>query len=107
MSLRINHAYRIVACIIAVLYLGGALAMAQSAAPSRGKATQSAQLQQVNINQASADQLTALRGVGPATAKRILDFRQKNGPFKKVEDLLAVRGIGEKTLERMKSQIVL
>lgn len=105
MSVNLKHTSKILAVVVAVLYLGSALAFGQTA--PRSKAPSTAQSQAVNINQATAEQLTALPGVGAVTAKRIVEFRQKNGPFQKVEDLLAVRGIGEKTLGRMKSHIVL
>jgi competence protein ComEA len=59
----------------------------------------------VNLNTATAEQLQKLPGVGPATAKRILEYRQKNGNFKKVEELMNVRGIGEKTFLKMKPQL--
>jgi competence protein ComEA len=61
----------------------------------------------VNINQASLEQLATIKGIGPVMAKRILEFREKNGPFKKAEDLLSVKGIGEKKLEMLKGQISL
>jgi comEA protein len=56
----------------------------------------------VNVNTASAAELERLPGVGPALAARIVEHREKNGAFQKVEDLLLVRGIGEKSLERMR-----
>jgi comEA protein len=56
----------------------------------------------VNLNSASADELEALPGIGPATATRILEYRQKNGPFKKVEDLMNIKGIGEKSFLKLK-----
>jgi len=56
----------------------------------------------VNINTATTEQLTTLPGVGPATAARIIEYREKNGAFKKIEDLMNVRGIGEKTFLRLK-----
>jgi len=56
----------------------------------------------VNINTAGADQLTLLPRVGPSVAGKILEFRKENGPFKALEDLMLVRGIGEKTFEQMK-----
>ena len=51
----------------------------------------------VNINTASADQLMFLPRVGPAVASRIVEFREQNGNFKQVADLMLVKGIGEKT----------
>lgn len=60
----------------------------------------------VNINTATAAELEALPGVGLATAARIIEYRQKNGAFKKIEDLMNVRGIGEKTFLNLKPMIV-
>jgi competence ComEA-like helix-hairpin-helix protein len=60
----------------------------------------------VNVNTASADELATLPGIGPSYAKRIVDYREKNGPFKRVEDLLNVQGIGEKTLEKIRDKVV-
>ena len=51
----------------------------------------------VNLNTATASQLETLPGIGPATAKRIVEYREKNGGFKKIEELMNVRGIGEKS----------
>jgi competence protein ComEA len=59
----------------------------------------------VNINTAEAAQLTLLPRVGPSTAQRILEFRKKNGPFKSVEDLMLVSGIGEKTFQLIKPYV--
>jgi len=56
----------------------------------------------VNINTASANDLQTLPGVGARTAALIVEYRQKNGPFKKVEDLMNVRGIGEKSFLKLK-----
>ena len=60
---------------------------------------------QVNINTAGQSELERLPGIGPSLAKKILEFRQKNGNFKSPEDLIAVQGIGEKKLEQLKSLI--
>jgi comEA protein len=60
----------------------------------------------VNINTASAQQLQLLPRVGPALASRIIEFRETNGPFKRVEELVAVRGIGEKSLEQLRPYVV-
>jgi comEA protein len=56
----------------------------------------------VNLNTATSEQLEALPGVGPQTATRIVEYREKNGPFKKIEDLMNVKGIGEKSFLKLK-----
>lgn len=61
----------------------------------------------VNVNKADAAQLTLLPRVGPAVAQRILEHREKNGPFKSAEDLMLVRGIGEKTFEGLKPYVAI
>src|SRR4051812_48912580 len=59
----------------------------------------------VNINTATAADLDALPGIGAKTAALIVEYRQKNGPFKKVEELMNVRGIGEKNFLKLKPQL--
>ena len=61
----------------------------------------------VNLNTASATQLEALPGIGAKTAARIIEYRQKNGPFKKIEELMNVRGVGEKNFLKLKAQITI
>ena len=53
----------------------------------------------IDVNRASETELTALRGIGPALARRIVEYREKNGPFRSVEELVLVRGIGAAKLE--------
>ena len=60
----------------------------------------------VNVNAATAVQLQLLPGIGPAMAKRIIEFRESNGPFRKVDELVAIRGIGPKTLEKLRPYVV-
>ncbi|MDE6881054.1 MAG: helix-hairpin-helix domain-containing protein [Oscillospiraceae bacterium] len=59
----------------------------------------------VDINTAGLDELDALPGIGPVLAQRILDYREANGPFLSVEELMEVKGIGEKTLEKFRDSV--
>ncbi|NQV37632.1 MAG: helix-hairpin-helix domain-containing protein [Candidatus Marinimicrobia bacterium] len=59
----------------------------------------------ININIANKDELTSLPSVGPVTAERIIRFRDDFGPFKALEDLQKVKGIGPKTFEKIKLRI--
>ena len=61
---------------------------------------------QIDINKASAEELTRLTGVGPSHAAAIVAYREKNGPFKEPEDLMQVPRIGRKTFEKNKDLIV-
>ena len=61
----------------------------------------------ISINKATAAELTALPGVGPKMAERIVAYRTQNGPFKRVEDLMRVKGIGEKTFLKWKERLTL
>jgi len=65
-----------------------------------------AEAEKVNINTASAEQLTQLKGIGPNHAAKIVEFREKNGPFKTPEGLTQVSGIGQKTVENNKALIL-
>ena len=56
----------------------------------------------VNLNSATAADLETLPGIGARTAERILEYRQKNGSFKKIEELMNVKGIGEKSFLKLK-----
>lgn len=58
----------------------------------------------VNINTATAEELKALPGIGPAKAQAIVDYRQSNGSFKSVEDLKKVKGIGEGIFNKLKAE---
>lgn len=59
----------------------------------------------ININTAGAAELEEVPGIGPATAKKILDTRKAYGAFKSVDDLLAIKGIGPKRLDKMRKYL--
>lgn len=60
----------------------------------------------IQINTATKEQLEKISGIGPRKAENIIKYREQHGPFQKVEDLLEVDGIGEKSLEKMKDEII-
>ena len=61
----------------------------------------------VNVNKANAAELESIKGIGPMLAERILKYRETNGRFERLEDLIHVPGIGQAKFERIKSQITL
>jgi len=81
--------------LLAALTLAGAAARAADPKAAR-----------VNINTATAVELEALPGIGPAVARRIVEHREKNGPFRRTADILNVKGIGAKTYEALKDRLV-
>ena len=69
------------------------------------QANQKVSEKKININTASLAQHLKLPRIGEKVAQRIIDFRKKNGKFKKIEEIMKVKGIGEKTFKRMKDLI--
>ena len=61
----------------------------------------------VDLNTATAEQLQQVPGIGPSTAKAIANFRRKSGPFQRIEDLLAIKGISKARLEKMRPYLTL
>lgn len=59
----------------------------------------------ININTADIDKLTTLKGIGPATAQKIIDYREQNGAFKSIDEIKNVRGIGDKKFDAIKDKI--
>ena len=85
---------RFVAAVLAAVFSLGISAGVASAAAK-------APTGKVNINTATASQLSELPGVGEKLAARIVEFRQKQGPFKSTQELMNVKGIGEKNLQKL------
>ena len=66
-----------------------------------------ADVEKININTASAEELVQLKGIGSSHAASIIAYREKNGPFKTPEDLIKVPRIGQKTFEKNKDLIII
>jgi competence protein ComEA len=96
----------LVVLMLGVFILGGGLVTLNAYAGPKAEDVKAQQpLKIVNINQASPEELQTIRGIGPAIAQRILEYRQEHGRFEKAEDLVSIRGIGAAKFERIKSQI--
>jgi len=61
--------------------------------------------EKINLNSATAEQLQSVPGIGPSTAKSILDYRAKVGKFNKIEEIINVKGIGEKKFQKIKDRL--
>lgn len=59
----------------------------------------------VNLNSATVAQIASLPGIGPKTADLVVQYRVKNGPFKKIEEIMNVRGVGEKSFLKIKDRL--
>lgn len=96
----------VTACVALFVLMGAApLGANQAGAQSQQTAQPAASL--VNLNSATQAELEKLPGVGPAMAKQIIEYRQKNGGFKKVEELMNVKGIGEKFFLKLKTLVTI
>ena len=74
-------------------------------AASRGICDKQPPAKPLDLNAATIEQLEQLPGVGPRTAKEIVKFREKSGPFRRVEDLLVIRGITKRRLEQLRPYV--
>jgi competence protein ComEA len=89
-----------VVCALTILASGPAFAQGTKATHAESAPAKPAAV--VNLNTASAAELQTLPGIGAKVAARIVEYRTKKGPFRKVEELMNVQGIGEKSFLRLK-----
>jgi competence protein ComEA len=92
---------RLVLVLAAMLVFGGWPLEAQRA--TRPPAPASTEV--INLNSATASQIADLPGIGVKTAELVVQYRLKNGPFKKIEEVMNIRGIGEKSFLRIRDRI--
>lgn len=93
------RAIALVAAIVLILQVVPALAGGQEQGAEPGA------IPRVDLNAAGVEELEEIPGVGPTLARRIVDFRDEFGPFESVDDLLNVRGIGVRSLERIRPYV--
>ena len=74
--------------------------------PVAAEAANAVEAEKININTAPADELMLLKGIGKVNANKIIEYRDRQGRFKTIEDLMKVPGIGKKTFEKNKDRII-
>lgn len=96
-SKRMSVAWALILCLGLILTPVTALAQ-------KGKV---ASTEKVNLNTATIEQLQTLPGIGPAMAKRVIEYRTKVGKFNKIEEIINVKGIGEKKFQKIKDRLLI
>jgi competence protein ComEA len=91
---KIQVAWAVLLCV-GLLLAPAAMAQKSKAVPT----------EKVNLNTATVEQLQTLPGIGPSLAKTIVDYRTKSGKFNRIEELLNVKGIGEKKFQQIKDRL--
>ena len=95
----------ITSCLVVIAVGLAAGAAGVAAAEAQGDKGKTHEGLVIDINEASAQELTRLPGIGPVMAERIVQFREQNGGFRRVEDLLKIKGIGEKSFQKLRPSI--
>jgi competence protein ComEA len=99
---------RTIATLVAVALLVGAGAAVTPLSATTKKPKESAGegvAKPVDLNRATQQELTGVPGIGKVLAERIVKFRDRHGPFRRVEDLLKVKGIGEKSFDKLRPHV--
>jgi competence protein ComEA len=89
-----------IVCVLALC-----LGLALSSVSVMAQKSAGASTEKININSATSEQLQSLPGIGPATAKAILEYRTKVGKFNKIDEIINVKGIGEKKFQKIKDRL--
>jgi competence protein ComEA len=104
---RIFRQRRLAVAIVTALALLAAAAASPSlaAGPADNKSGAASSKQKIDINRAGTEELATIPGIGKSLAQRIVDFRDEHGAFTRVEDLLKVKGIGEKSFQKIRPHV--
>jgi competence protein ComEA len=97
---------QIVTALMLVLALAGAAAAPVAAAPPTTPKAAASEARPIDINTADSATLETVPGIGKSLSQRILAFREKNGPFQSVDDLLKVQGVGEKSIQKLRPYLM-
>ena len=93
---------QIVTALALVLALAGVTAGRAVAAPPAAPKAAVSEARPIDINTADSATLESVPGIGKSLSQRIVSFREKNGPFQSVDDLLKVQGVGEKSIQKLR-----
>jgi competence protein ComEA len=96
---------RFLLALVVFCVIGGVSAAAAQEKASAASKSTGAPAPLVNLNTATAAQIATLPGIGEKAAERIIEYREKNGGFKKPEELMNVKGIGEKSFLKLKALV--
>lgn len=95
-SRKISIAHILILCL--ALAIGPVSALAQKSGPASNE--------KIDLNSATAKQLQSLPGIGPTTANRIIEHRTKVGKFDRIEEIINIKGMGEKKFQKIKDRLV-
>lgn len=98
---------KLVSIMFVLLFVFGYVMVFGGSAYAQEKQSGDANAAKVNINTAGKEQLMDLPRIGEKIAQRIIEYREKNGKFKRPEDIMKVKGIGEKTFQKFEKRIVI
>lgn len=91
--------------LLALMFVVGSVGLSPATVSAAESLAAKVSIQTIPLNQATAEQLQELPGVGPALAERIISYRDEHGPFTSVDQLAGVKGIGQAKLAKLKDQL--
>jgi len=93
--------------LLALMFVVGSAGLSPATVSAAQNPAVKVSIETIHLNQATAEQLQALPGVGPALAERIISYRDEHGPFRSVDQLAEVKGIGQAKLAKLKEQLTI